>query len=138
MAERPHPDPVTLLSAEHPPTPRPGRAMRVTPVPLTPHLWNAIGLVSGELGDDERAIAAADELGELLRYREALAWCVREWLNGGYAGDIDGGAFQDEMEARGVLVRVPASREYREEWDVDTMLVARWSPLAQPETTEES
>ena len=58
-----------------------------------------------------------------LRYQDALEWCCQHsWLG----GDIDGGDFQAEMIERGILIEVPASEKFREEWDEDTMFVMAW------------
>lgn len=74
----------------------------------------------------DRMIRAHDTLRslteEIAELRKALEWCSsRVWESGG----IDGGDFQDAMEP--LLVEVPASKEHREEWDCDTMLVWRWN-----------
>lgn len=58
-----------------------------------------------------------------LRYQAALEWCCQAaWMG----GDIDGGDFQSEMVERGVLVEVPASEEFKAEWQEDTMFVMAW------------
>ena len=70
-----------------------------------------------------------DAIAEMLeaerdKLREALEWCAREHQDG---GDIDGGSWQDMMERLGLLVEVPASEAFREDWDCDTMYVLAWS-----------
>lgn len=41
-------------------------------------------------------------------------------------GDIDGGDFQNILESMGVLVLVPATRQFREDWDAEEMFIQRW------------
>lgn len=60
----------------------------------------------------------------ILEYRAALLWCAQHAWEG---GDIDGGDFQSEMIERGILVEVPASQEFKDEWDTDVMYVVAWS-----------
>ena len=48
--------------------------------------------------------------------------CSDVW---GYS-DIDGGEVQDYLEASGLLVEVPASDDFRAEYDCDTMFQLRW------------
>ncbi len=60
---------------------------------------------------------------EVQNLRECLDWlCQQSWEG----GDIDGGVFQDGLERMGILVRVPATQQFREEWDADEMLIQRW------------
>ena len=40
--------------------------------------------------------------------------------------DIDGGDFHELMVRRGLFVEVPASEEFKDEWDCDTMFVLSW------------
>lgn len=65
---------------------------------------------------------------EIIKLRSMLQWCAEETWDG---GDIDWGCFQDEMVKAGFFVEVPASEEFKEEWDADTMFVLAWSPLAE-------
>jgi len=65
-----------------------------------------------------------DALVEIRRLREMLGWCARLVWDG---CDIDGGSFQDKMEAAGLMVRVPADEAFRDEYDADEMLVLAWS-----------
>ncbi len=44
--------------------------------------------------------------------------------------DIDGGDFHEVMVKYGLFVEVPASDEFREEWDSDTMFVLAWDHRA--------
>lgn len=56
--------------------------------------------------------------------RAALHWCGEFSFDG---QDIDGGEFQDHMEELGLMKRVPASEEFRAEYDADTMLAWCWA-----------
>ena len=49
----------------------------------------------------------------------------------------DGGDLQDTAEALGLLVRVPADEQFRDEWGADEMLVWSWHPLARLDSKEE-
>ena len=60
---------------------------------------------------------------EIQKLRDALQWCAQHAWEG---GDIDGGDFQSEMIERGILVEVPASQEFKDEWDTDVMYVMAW------------
>ncbi|MEE8146535.1 MAG: hypothetical protein V3T24_02930 [Longimicrobiales bacterium] len=61
-----------------------------------------------------------DDVGRLLvELRDALEWC---WQHA-WQGDS---SFQAEMVERGILVEVPASEEYKLQFDTDTMLVPAW------------
>jgi hypothetical protein len=60
--------------------------------------------------------------------REALEWVAREVWEG-YS--VDGFDWQDEMEERGILVKVPSTKEFIDEWGEDAQMYAlAWSPLA--------
>ena len=72
----------------------------------------------------ERREAAKDA--EIAKLRTVLDWCVQRASD----GDIDGVNFQAEMQRLGLLVTVPASEEFRDEYDLNTMLVPAWHPLA--------
>ena len=69
----------------------------------------------------ERLVDALNDRDEA---RDALQWCSAEVWEG---VDMDGGTFQDHFESEGLLVQVPASKEFREEWDADTMYVWKWN-----------
>ena len=79
-------------------------------------------------GGEEITVAAEDTVEwesavEIRRLRAAFDWHCEKVFEG-YAPD--GMDWQDEMERRGLLVEVPASPEFREEYDADTMLVQSW------------
>ena len=42
----------------------------------------------------------------------------------------DGGNLQDTAERLGLIVKVPADKQFRDEYDGDEMFVWSWSPLA--------
>ena len=44
--------------------------------------------------------------------------------------DPDGGDLQDTAERLGLIVKVPADEQFRDEYDGDEMFVWSWSPLA--------
>lgn len=44
--------------------------------------------------------------------------------------DYSGADAQDWLEEHGLLVKVPADEQFREEWDADTMLALAWSDYA--------
>ena len=73
------------------------------------------------------ALLVHEAITEISKLRSMLQWCAEETWEG---GDIDWGYFQDEMVKAGFFVEVPASEEFREEWESDTMYVLSWSPLA--------
>lgn len=66
-------------------------------------------------GAVEEALQAEAE-----RLREMLGWC---WGKAGQGLDVDGGEFQDEMVARGLLEVHPANEE---------AYVLAWAPAAKP------
>lgn len=73
------------------------------------------------------AVARIEKLeAERERLREALGWTANQV----WEYTLDGGTFQDEMIERGLMVEVPASERFREEWDADTMYVMAWWPAA--------
>lgn len=74
--------------------------------------------ICAELATYTKAIAERDEL------REVFQWCSEQVWEG---LSIDGGSFQDEMERRGLMVEVPATDEFRAEYDTDVMLTWRWN-----------
>jgi len=43
---------------------------------------------------------------------------------------VDGGDFQDTAERLGLIVRVPADEQFKEEYGSDEMFVWAWNPLA--------
>jgi hypothetical protein len=47
-------------------------------------------------------------------------------------GEIDGGFFQEMMEKRGLLVRVPADEAFKAAWDADEMLLPVWETDQEP------
>ena len=49
----------------------------------------------------------------------------------------DGGDLQDTAEALGLLVRVPADEQFKDEWGADEMLVWSWHPIAKLDGKEE-
>ena len=101
------------------------RAHRISPDPDKGGLFVADG---GDIvGSKEDLEAVANALTENDGLRSILQWCAEETWEG---GDIDWGYFQDEMVKAGFFVEVPASEEFREEWESDTMYVLSWSPLA--------
>ena len=57
------------------------------------------------------------------RLKAALEWCSEIVFDG---MDIDGGDFQDEMLRLGLMVPVPASDVFRDEYEVDSMLDWVW------------
>lgn len=60
---------------------------------------------------------------EHLRLRELVEWYFEEkW--------VLHGIFQDKAVELGLLKKVPADDEFREDWDCNEMLVFAWSPLA--------
>ena len=62
---------------------------------------------------------------EIERLRKALEEFAQLAWEG---GDIDGGDFQDTMVRYELMVEVPASEEFREEWDSETMYILSWTP----------
>ena len=61
------------------------------------------------------------------KLKAVLLWCCEQVWE---CCDIDGGDFQERMQAAELLVEVPASEDVRAEYDTDVMLVTSWSPLA--------
>lgn len=77
---------------------------------------------------EARACDRMDDLiVEITKLRAALQYCATQVSNG---YDIDGGYFQDEMIARGLMVEVPADEAFKAEYDSDVMYVLAWSELA--------
>jgi len=76
------------------------------------------------LGLHAASVAMGEAAAEITRLRKAFQWCC--WDSQGF----NGFEFQDEMERRGLLVPVPASPEFRDEYDADTILVWEWDELA--------
>ena len=74
---------------------------------------------------------ARKEIERLTRQREeardVLRWHMSEVWDG---SGVDGFEFQDELEKRGLLVRVEASEEFQNEYDTDYMYVWKWSDTA--------
>lgn len=85
----------------------------------------------GAQTDAENAIDALHEhiaelRNEVSKLRGALEWDASQVWEFGLS-DIDGGDWQDEMERRGLLVKVPASKDIREQYDTDEMMTLVWS-----------
>jgi len=76
-------------------------------------------IIGPELRDD-----TIEEIERLRQFFEAMAADVWDLHT------IDGGDFQDTAEKLGLIVRVPASEEFREEFGADEMLVWSWNQLA--------
>lgn len=68
--------------------------------------------------------------------RTLVLWLADHCLGG---MDVDGGDLQDKLEELGFAKRVPATEDFKAEWDADEMLVVSWptrARLAAPKGVE--
>ena len=65
--------------------------------------------------------------GEITKLREFFEAVFRDVWD---LHDPDGGDLQDTAERLGLIVRVPADEQFRDEYDADEMFVWVWHPLA--------
>ena len=70
---------------------------------------------------------------EIVALREMAEWCCEQAWEG---YDIDGGEFQAKAEELGLIVKVPASTQVRDEYDMDWMYDMAWSKLGRESQQE--
>ena len=84
---------------------------------------------NAERGDMQRAMMEFLEKQEKKQLTSADLRLALEWVTQHMWEDwaIDGGDWQAKMVKLGVLVEVPATEEFKEQWgDADTMFVLQW------------
>lgn len=80
--------------------------------------------------------ALLDAYEENRRLREFAEYVLDTHCWGRY--DTDGGDTQGKAEKLGIIVEVPASPEFRDEYDAETMYACAWSDAARTSNKEES
>jgi len=70
---------------------------------------------------------------EVIILRAMVEWCCEQVWEG---YNIDSGCFQDKAEEFGLIVRVPASEQVRDEYDMDWVYDMAWSKLGRESQQE--